>query len=78
MEQIFRMLREFESTANPNTFKTIFGYYGSHLWNQFTFKYGGNVVAFSRGLDNENNKKLMDYFDQPIQKQNKMVEFLNN
>jgi Fe-S cluster biosynthesis and repair protein YggX len=78
MEQIFRMLREFESVASPNTFKLIFGEMGAHLWNKFSFKCDHNLIKFTRILDNENNKKLMDYFDQPIQKSKKMVEFLNN
>jgi len=75
MDIIFRILREFESTSNPNTFKLIFGHLGPHLWNKFTFKHGSNIVAFSRELDIENNKKLMAYLSEPIQKQNKMVEF---
>jgi hypothetical protein len=75
MEKIFRMLREFESNANPGTFKIIFKESANHLWNQFTYKCDYNIVRFTRILDSENHKALMSYLDVPIQKQRKMVEF---
>lgn len=78
MEQIFNMLREFESTANPGMFKKIFNQSGAHLWNQFSYKCNYNLIAFTRILDTENHKALMDYFQEPIQQNKKMVEFSKN
>lgn len=67
MTQIFRMLREFESTANPNTFKKLFGEKcATHLWNQFSQKCDYNLVRFTRILDSQNHEALMLYFQQPI------------
>lgn len=67
MTQIFRMLREFESTANPNTFKTLFGEKcAPHLWNQFSQKCDYNLVCFTRILDTDHQEKLMEYFEGPI------------
>jgi hypothetical protein len=68
MEYIFRMMREFESTANPNTFKKIFDEGSTHLWNLFSSKCDSNLIRFSRVLDSENHNKLMNYFDFPMQK----------
>ena len=79
MQHIFRMLREFEATANEGTFKKIFGdYIYKHLWNKFSFHYDSNIVAFTRTLDTENNEKLMAYFDVPIQQNKKSLEFHDN
>ena len=72
MEEIFRMLREFESVANPNTFKIIFGQSGRHLWNVFSYKCDHNLILFTRKLDQENHKALVEYFDYPI-RQNKNI-----
>lgn len=66
MTNIFRMLREFESTANPNTFKKIFGEGSNHLWNIFSSRCDYNLVKFTRVLDSENHALLMAYFDRPL------------
>ena len=66
MNYLFNMFREFESVANPNTFKKIFGDVGHHLWNQFSQKCDYNLVKFTRILDEQNNTALMDYFQRPV------------
>lgn len=79
MEGIFRMLREFECTANEGTFKKIFGdYIYKHLWNKFTIIHNFNLISFTRTLDRENHELLMNYFEEPIQRQAKTLEFQEN
>lgn len=66
MDIIFRLLREFELTANPNSFKVIFGDISNHLWDKFSNKSRGNLIAFSRTLDEENYQKLIAYLEAPV------------
>jgi len=63
---MFNRLLKFESTANPETFRAIFGEtLCAHLWNKFTLKANRSITNFMRMLDTDNEQKLVNYFENP-------------
>jgi len=58
-----KKLSEFELTANPDTFKSIFGEGYRHLWNKFANRYNHSILSLYRVLDNDNQNKLLNFLN---------------
>ncbi len=58
---IFDDIAYFRRTATDDTFNSVFGQFGNHLWSKFK-EYDHDVIRLYESLDFENRKKLADYF----------------
>jgi len=59
-DRFFNALWYWQFKSDHLHFVAAFGHVGTHLWNQFTHKYNGDLLRFSKSLDSDNLTKLKE------------------